>query len=68
MNTIDVHDLPEAVARAVADTVQALREQFKKNGSQDAALPAWPLGATGRLGRDEIYDDYLDRKLDTRPS
>ena len=61
MNTIDVHDLPEPVAIAVAETVQALREQFSKNGNQTTPrLPAWPLGSTGTLGRDEIYNDHLD--------
>jgi len=69
MHAIDVHDLPEPVAQAVAATVQALREQFNKNGNHTAPrLPAWSLGPTGTLSRDEIYDDYLDRKLDTRPS
>ena len=67
MHTIDVHDLPEPVARAVAETVQALREQFSKNGNQTAPrLPAWPLGSTGTLGRDEIYDDHLDQKVNPR--
>ena len=69
MNTIDVHDLPEAVAKAVAETVQALREQFSKIGDHlGPRLPAWPLGSAGTLGRDEIYDDHLARKLNARPS
>ena len=69
MRAIDVHDLPEPVAKAVAETVQALREQFNKNGEHHAApLPVWPLGSFGTLGRDEIYDDYLDRKLNPRSS
>jgi len=67
MNTIDVHDLPDPVARAVTETVQALREQLNKNGNQAAPrLPAWPLGSTGTLGRDEIYDDLLDHKINPR--
>ena len=66
MQTIDVHDLPDAVARAIAETAQALREQLKKNGdSPPPRLPTWPLGCTGRLDRDEIYGGYLDRKLDS---
>lgn len=65
MQAIDVHDLPDAVARALADTVQALRTQLGKNGSTPpTALPTWPLGCKGRLSRDEIYDGHLDRKLD----
>ena len=69
MYTIDVHDLPEPVARAVAETVQALREQFNKNGNQTTPqLPAWPLGTSGTLGRDEIYNDILDEKIDPRPN
>lgn len=60
MTTIDVHDLPEPLARAVAETVRHLREQLQKKTTNDlGALPEWNLGARGRVARDEIYD-YLD--------
>jgi len=65
MKTIDVRDLPDPVAEAV----RALREQFKKNGKHTLdELPVLHLGATGRLGRDEIHHDHLDKKLDSRPA
>ena len=68
MQSIDVHDLPEPVAQEVAATVQALREQFNKNGKNVAQFPVWSLGCTGTLGRDELYEDYLARKIEARPS
>lgn len=69
MESIDVHDLPDAVAQAIAETVQTLREQFNKNGKRGTnGLPLFDLGAKGRLGRDEIYHDHLDRKFDAHPS
>ena len=69
MKTIDVHDLPDSVAEAVAETVRALREQLNKNGEHTAdQLPVFPLGAIGPLGRDEIYHDHLDKKLNPRSS
>lgn len=67
MHTIDVHDLPEPMANAIAQTVQALREQLQKNGENHVDLPLWPLGSAHPLSREEIYNDHLDRKLGTGP-
>lgn len=64
---IDVHDLPEAVAEAIAQNVQALRQQLKKNGKTPEPLGVWALGSTPPLSRDEIYGDRLDTKLNIKP-
>ena len=62
MTTIDVHDLPEPIARAVAETVQHLRDQLRKRADNgQPILPQWDLGARGALSRKEIYD-YLDER------
>jgi hypothetical protein len=69
MQTIDVHDLPEPVARAIEETVRSLRHQLKKNGNgEEVRLPTWPLGVVGKLTREQIYDDYLKRSGDADPS
>ncbi len=62
MQTIDVHDLPEQMARAIADTVDNLKTQIQKrhNGRQIPQPITWPLGVKGRLSREEIYD-HLDK-------
>ena len=63
MDTIDVRDLPEPMARAVAETVQNLREQLsQRKVLHGVEVPAWPLGVIGRLTRGEIYD-YLDDRF-----
>jgi hypothetical protein len=61
VRTIDVHDLPEPMARAIADTVESLKAQMRKrqNGTQPLEPTTWPLGVKGRLSREEIYD-HLD--------
>lgn len=60
METIDVHDLPEPMARAIADTVEHLRQQLtRRNPELPTALPVWSLGVRGDLTREEIYD-HLD--------
>ncbi len=63
METIDVRGLPEAMARAIAQTVEHLRAQLtgRKDG-KPKTLPAWALGTKGSLRRDEIYD-HLDGKV-----
>jgi len=61
METINLRGLPEPVARAIAETVENLKQQFKKRRpGRPASLPVWSLGATGKLTREEIYD-HLDR-------
>jgi hypothetical protein len=62
MRTIDVHDLPEPVAKAIEIMVQTLRNQPKvdpDNGprSGPVQLPSWPGTVLGTLRRAEIYDD-----------
>ena len=62
MDTIDVKDLPESLARAVQTMVQALQQQLaKKNGTQKqpVELPKWKGKALGALSRDEIYEDVI---------
>ena len=61
MKTIDVHDLPEPMAKAIADTVENLKAQIQKrqSGRQPRELITWPLGAKGCLSREEIYG-HLD--------
>jgi hypothetical protein len=61
MRAIDVHDLPEEMAKAVAETVENLRAQVKRrqNGKRPSEQITWPLGVKGRLSREEIYD-HLD--------
>ena len=62
MTTIDVHDLPEPIARAVEETVRHLRDQLRKRAANgQVSLPEWKLGVRGTLSRDEIYD-YLDER------
>lgn len=63
MHSIDVHDLPEPIAEAVAATVNALREQLNRNGSGKPDWSAWSLGTIGALDRNELYEDYLAQKL-----
>jgi len=64
MTNIDVHDLPEPMARAIAETVETLRQrlQKKKEGRAHFSLPNWSLGVKGKLTREEIYD-YLDDRF-----
>ena len=61
MKAIDVHDLPENLARAVAETVEHLREQVQRKNAEapHAEQVPWPLGVKGRLSRAEIYE-HLD--------
>lgn len=61
MDSIDVHDLPEPVARALAEQAEFLRKQFveKKNGAVAKPIRfAERLGTVyGQLTREEIYAD-----------
>ena len=61
MDTIDVRDLPEPMARAIAQTVEHLRAELKRH--PDDAAPqkevSWPLGVKGTLRREELYE-HLD--------
>lgn len=61
MQTIDVHDLPEQMAKAVAETVENLRAQVKRHlgSTQPVEQVIWPLGVKSELTREDIYD-YLD--------
>jgi hypothetical protein len=62
MQTIDVHDLPEPVARAIEVMVQTIRTQTPRGSNpQDQSpppqLPLWPGTVIGTLRRREIYED-----------
>jgi len=71
MDTIDVHDLSDEEAKLVAEFAEFMRQRKKqpvrmqqqeKRGEDTGQAPravsfaAWPLGAKGMLGREEIYD------------
>lgn len=58
MESIDVHDLPEAQARAIAEQVEFLRRQFAaKKTKGPVELPRWSGKVIGRVTRDELYED-----------
>ena len=59
MKTIDVEDLPEPVAQAVASMVEAMRKQLQHQSGKRRRvdLPVWPGKTIGRLTREEIYED-----------
>lgn len=64
MQSIDVSDLPEDVARALAEQAKFLRQQLleKKNGSVRTPIQfTETLGTVyGHLTREEIYGDDDD--------
>lgn len=62
MQSIDVRDLPEQVAKAIAAMVQTIREQAVSRindvGPRETfTLPKWDGQVIGSLKRSEIYDD-----------
>lgn len=61
MQQIDVHDLPESVARAIEAMVDALRRQLVQAPVREKTrdLPRWEGEVLGGLTRDEIYDKQV---------
>jgi hypothetical protein len=58
METINVKDLPEPVAQAIAMIVDTLREQLRTDErKQPVHLPVWDGKPIGTLSREEMYDD-----------
>jgi len=62
MRSIDVQDLPEPVAAAIAMMVQTIRNQSRDRIAGDrlsapVTLPEWDGQVLGTLKRSEIYDD-----------
>lgn len=58
METINVKDLPESVAQAIATMVHTIRQQLQAEGKkQPVPLPTWEGKPIGKLTREEIYDD-----------
>jgi hypothetical protein len=59
MQTIDVHDLPEPIAQAIAAMVEAVRQRLAPPASKSMPreFPRWPGTVIGTLSREEIYDD-----------
>jgi hypothetical protein len=59
MEQIDVHDLPEPVARAIQAMVEELRRQLGPAAPKKQAkeLPRWEGQVLGNLTREELYDD-----------
>jgi hypothetical protein len=59
MEQIDVHGLPEPVARAIQAMVEALRDQLARPAPKTEAreLPRWEGQVRGNLTREELYDD-----------
>lgn len=61
MKQIDVSDLPEDVARSLAEQAEHYRARAKqvRNGAQVKPLPQWPGTAVApdELRREHLYDD-----------
>lgn len=59
MQTINVEDLPEPVARALEAVVRTLREQLQSADERRprVKLPVRPGKVLGHLTREEIYGD-----------
>jgi hypothetical protein len=58
MNSIDVRDLPEPQAKAIADQVAYWRKYFAvKKAKRLVELPVWKGKVLGRLTREELYGD-----------
>lgn len=60
METINVKDLPAAVAHAIEAMVATIRNQippFQQKPKEPVRLPVWPGTVRGSLSRKEIYED-----------
>ena len=59
MDTINVRDLPEPLARAIDAMVRTLREQLRAEDKprRRVNLPVWPGKVIGSLKREDIYGD-----------
>jgi hypothetical protein len=58
MESIDVRDLPEPQAKAIADQVAYWRRYLAaKKRRPPVEIPIWKGRVLGRLTRDELYDD-----------
>jgi hypothetical protein len=59
MEPIDVHDLPEPMARAIRAMLEELRRQLGPGVPKEEAkeLPRWAGQVLGNLTRDEVYDN-----------
>lgn len=62
MDTVDVKDLPEPIARAIQTMADVLRAQIARRdvvgpSEHPKPLPVWPGQPIGSLTREEIYDD-----------
>jgi hypothetical protein len=62
MESINVSDLPEPVARAVAVLVESLRHQIAAKAAREVQgpareLPRWEGQVIGKMSREEIYED-----------
>ena len=59
MKAVSVEGLPEPVAAAVVQMVEALRKQFagQPEPRHPVELPRWPGKVLGNLTREEIYAD-----------
>jgi hypothetical protein len=56
--TLDLGGLPEPIARGlevVAEMARKMTAVENKPTGKMPDLPAWPLGVTGTLSREEIY-------------
>ena len=68
MEQIDVHDLPEPVAQALATIAQAVRQELEghaadKPSGEGGKIKAWPLGVKEPLTREAIYEERLDQNF-----
>jgi hypothetical protein len=60
MQSINVSDLPEPVARAIEAMVQAVRKQLAQASPAAPPVPELPRlegNVIGTLSREELYDD-----------
>jgi hypothetical protein len=59
METVSIEGLPEPVAAAVVQMVEALRTQFAgaPRAHKPVELPRWPGKVLGSLTREEIHRD-----------
>ena len=66
MKAINLDGLPEPVAEAIEHLVEVLREQFRlaRKTPGRADLPIWEGKVTGKLTREEIYEDVGRMGLD----
>ena len=69
MKSIDAEGIPESVAQAVAQLVEAIRAELQAGGQSASRvdLPTRPGSVIGGITREEIYEEHLDHKFPPMP-